>query len=214
MDLSWMRRGSLDRLILQRDRTEIVKDPSSDIKFNLFPGKPLHSLFEFQPIAERLYLDRERTRGQFPVPKVEEDIPIPTKYVYEHRTFHYGLNRTRSPSSSESSELSANSTTLMHAAAPGSIVFPFTEGKFSRSYNRFSRQEEDMLVEGVALYGEGQWSKIANHFFFKARSPVDLKDKWRNLKKRCSKSPIVRLGTMRKGSASKKPGPTPRRRSC
>jgi hypothetical protein len=38
------------------------------------------------------------------------------------------------------------------------------------------------LLQGVAKFGVGKWSKILRHYEFTAgRSAVDIKDKWRNL---------------------------------
>jgi hypothetical protein len=54
---------------------------------------------------------------------------------------------------------------------------------------KFSYEEEEALKNGVQKYGEGQWHKILaeNIEIFssqgKVRTSVDLKDKWRNLKR-------------------------------
>ena len=52
----------------------------------------------------------------------------------------------------------------------------------------WSQDEVDNLVSGVQLYGVGEWKQIANHFEFNKRTPVDLKDKWRNLQKIAEKN--------------------------
>mgnify|MGYP002403720675 CR=1 FL=1 len=50
---------------------------------------------------------------------------------------------------------------------------------------RWSEEEEQMLINGVKEYGEGKWAEILEHYGFSAmRTNIDLKDKWRNLKKR------------------------------
>eukprot|EP00286_Rhodomonas_abbreviata_P016612 CAMPEP_0181340260 /NCGR_PEP_ID=MMETSP1101-20121128/29742_1 /TAXON_ID=46948 /ORGANISM="Rhodomonas abbreviata, Strain Caron Lab Isolate" /LENGTH=562 /DNA_ID=CAMNT_0023451379 /DNA_START=31 /DNA_END=1719 /DNA_ORIENTATION=+ len=49
---------------------------------------------------------------------------------------------------------------------------------------RWTPEEVKNLVDGVASLGEGNWKMILeDRTFHKSRSAVDLKDKWRNLKK-------------------------------
>ena len=51
-----------------------------------------------------------------------------------------------------------------------------------RANSRFSGEEAENLVEGVAMYGLGAWALILKHYFQDSgRSSVDLKDKWRNM---------------------------------
>ena len=52
-----------------------------------------------------------------------------------------------------------------------------------RKRKRWTDQEVDFLLEGVRLFGVGNWKDIQNHFQFGDRSYVDLKDKYRNLLK-------------------------------
>eukprot|EP01068_Selenidium_serpulae_P008246 Selendium_serpulae@DN4932_c0_g1_i1.p3 len=54
-----------------------------------------------------------------------------------------------------------------------------------RTNTRFSLTESEWLKEGINRFGEGKWSKILKSYpFLKCRTTVDLKDKWRNIKKR------------------------------
>eukprot|EP00316_Scyphosphaera_apsteinii_P009683 CAMPEP_0119301972 /NCGR_PEP_ID=MMETSP1333-20130426/3662_1 /TAXON_ID=418940 /ORGANISM="Scyphosphaera apsteinii, Strain RCC1455" /LENGTH=246 /DNA_ID=CAMNT_0007304195 /DNA_START=158 /DNA_END=898 /DNA_ORIENTATION=- len=49
---------------------------------------------------------------------------------------------------------------------------------------RWSTDEEHNLRLGVQVWGEGNWLNIHKHYAFHAnRTPVDLKDKWRNMKR-------------------------------
>uniref|UniRef100_A0A7S2ZJS5 Myb-like domain-containing protein n=1 Tax=Rhodosorus marinus TaxID=101924 RepID=A0A7S2ZJS5_9RHOD len=51
-----------------------------------------------------------------------------------------------------------------------------------QSYTRFSQEEERYLAEGVSQFGVGSWKKILMSFpFHGKRTPVDLKDKYRNM---------------------------------
>ena len=44
--------------------------------------------------------------------------------------------------------------------------------------------EEDYLVKGVEKFGLSRWAKIRNTYrFMDCRTNVDLKDKWRNMRK-------------------------------
>lgn len=50
------------------------------------------------------------------------------------------------------------------------------------SYTRFTADEEAMLMEGVRVFGVGNWKKILNCYQFHwKRTAVDLKDKYRNM---------------------------------
>lgn len=50
------------------------------------------------------------------------------------------------------------------------------------SYTRFTNEEENMLMDGVRLFGVGNWKKILTSYKFHGkRTAVDLKDKYRNM---------------------------------
>jgi hypothetical protein len=53
----------------------------------------------------------------------------------------------------------------------------------STNYRFWTLEETQALVEGVARCGNGKWAVIKKLSFaaIENRSPVDLKDKWRNL---------------------------------
>ena len=55
-----------------------------------------------------------------------------------------------------------------------------------RKRKRWTDEEVDFLLEGVRLFGVGSWKDILNHFQFGDRTYVDLKDKFRNLRKHYS----------------------------
>uniref|UniRef100_UPI0037E7707E telomeric repeat binding factor a n=1 Tax=Semicossyphus pulcher TaxID=241346 RepID=UPI0037E7707E len=48
---------------------------------------------------------------------------------------------------------------------------------------KWSETETQMLREGVEKFGEGNWSKIKAYYSFKDRTNVQLKDRWRTMKK-------------------------------
>ncbi|KAJ8351132.1 hypothetical protein AAFF_G00148290 [Aldrovandia affinis] len=44
-------------------------------------------------------------------------------------------------------------------------------------------EESEWVRQGVTKYGEGNWAKIKNHFPFVGRTSVNIKDRWRTMKK-------------------------------
>ncbi|CAN6879608.1 unnamed protein product [Brassica oleracea] len=79
---------------------------------------------------------------------------------------------------------------------------PVTQSAMRRKHHRaWSLSEVKNLVEGVSKYGVGKWSVIKrlSYSSFPHRTPVDLKDKWRNLLKACfARAPLNKMGSMRK----------------
>ena len=47
----------------------------------------------------------------------------------------------------------------------------------------WTEEEVSRLIQGVRRYGEGEWAVIKSQMKFTARSNVNLKDKWRQIKK-------------------------------
>lgn len=52
-----------------------------------------------------------------------------------------------------------------------------------RKKKKWSQWEEDNLRTGIKLIGEGNWKSILRSYDFDERTEVDLKDKWRNMKR-------------------------------
>jgi len=48
---------------------------------------------------------------------------------------------------------------------------------------RWTEQESQLLIDGVGVHGEGSWAAIHKGFQFNGRSQIDLKDRWRTMKK-------------------------------
>ncbi|KAL7827932.1 hypothetical protein AOLI_G00310840 [Acnodon oligacanthus] len=47
----------------------------------------------------------------------------------------------------------------------------------------WTKEESDWVRQGVARYGEGRWERIKSSFPFKGRTAVNIKDRWRTMKK-------------------------------
>lgn len=47
----------------------------------------------------------------------------------------------------------------------------------------WTEAETQKLIEGVGKFGAGNWSKIRAYYSFNDRTNVNLKDRWRTLKK-------------------------------
>ncbi|KAB5542240.1 hypothetical protein PHYPO_G00089230 [Pangasianodon hypophthalmus] len=48
---------------------------------------------------------------------------------------------------------------------------------------KWTDEESDWVKQGVARYGEGRWERIRSAFPFKGRTAVNIKDRWRTMKK-------------------------------
>lgn len=91
----------------------------------------------------------------------------------EHSDDELSLSRAKSP---------RKFSPLRRASAPARKRLS-SPSRYKRK--RWSEEEEQMLINGVKEYGEGKWAEILEHYGFSAmRTNIDLKDKWRNLKKR------------------------------
>ncbi|KAI0242606.1 hypothetical protein LSAT2_012360 [Lamellibrachia satsuma] len=69
-----------------------------------------------------------------------------------------------------------------HSLAPDNVSVANTTTS-SRVRSRWLPSEEELLFRGVVNFGTGQWVLIKKKYDFLGRTNVDLKDKWRNMKK-------------------------------
>ena len=47
----------------------------------------------------------------------------------------------------------------------------------------WTMKEDELLIYGVSKFGVGRWSEIRNFLHISGRSSVDLKDRWRTMKR-------------------------------
>jgi len=62
---------------------------------------------------------------------------------------------------------------------------------------RWTPEEVEKLIEGVASRAEGKWAEILTLYDFGDRTAVDLKDKWRNIKERDPEGVAKRVKELR-----------------
>ncbi|KAF3432695.1 hypothetical protein FNV43_RR23797 [Rhamnella rubrinervis] len=90
-----------------------------------------------------------------------------------------------------SPEGKVNHTGRLHLPGPKrKAVTPLPNNEMAklakrRKVKRWSMLEEDTLRTGILKYGEGNWKLILDSYreIFQGRKQVDLKDKWRNMKR-------------------------------
>lgn len=99
----------------------------------------------------------------------EEDVPLVAAHLEEHA----------GPSTRSSAELNLQLASASVKSPSKRTVEPVFS---SRKRRFFSEQEISSLVEGYKRFGP-RWTLILDSYPFSGRSPVDLKDKIRNLKK-------------------------------
>lgn len=68
---------------------------------------------------------------------------------------------------------------------PKKIVSKGARGPIKKGGDRrrWTREEEERLLEGLRKHGPGNWKSILRDFDFGDRTNVNLKDKWRNMQK-------------------------------
>ncbi|XP_046729072.1 telomeric repeat binding factor a isoform X2 [Silurus meridionalis] len=68
-----------------------------------------------------------------------------------------------------------------------SVSSKTSKGKNSSDNNskkkKWTDEESEWLKQGVARYGEGRWERIRHAYPFKGRTAVNIKDRWRTMKK-------------------------------
>ncbi|KAM9366549.1 telomeric repeat binding factor a [Symphorus nematophorus] len=77
--------------------------------------------------------------------------------------------------SDEESYFSSRKTSSSHNAS--------TMSNSGQRKRMWTESETQKLKEGVKRFGEGNWSKIKAYYSFKDRTNVNLKDRWRTMKK-------------------------------
>ena len=66
-----------------------------------------------------------------------------------------------------------------------------TRYRHTKLRKKWTNEEVDHLVEGIRLFGVGNWKSILDHFPFEGRTGTNLKDKYRNLLKHYSAEQIL-----------------------
>ncbi|XP_035010978.1 telomeric repeat binding factor a isoform X1 [Hippoglossus stenolepis] len=120
-------------------------------------------------------------------PSVFPRHPLP----HTSSTPHKDSAHDKGPSHSKWKQLYSNAKESKETWSDEETHFPsrknrLQESSISNSGHRkrkWTENETAMLKEGVKKFGEGNWSKIKSKYSFDGRTNVNLKDRWRTLKK-------------------------------
>ncbi|KAL0694718.1 hypothetical protein Bca4012_061898 [Brassica carinata] len=170
-------------------------------------GEFRSSLWEVKATSEESNLNLSQTQLNNDVKRVSgvksvsEPEPVQKK-VTTHRQSYKDHAKPEvdqdfmEPEHMDSSGDSSDGSTYNHADRPT------MQSAMRRKHHRaWSLSEVKKLVEGVSKYGVGKWSVIKKLSFpsYSHRTPVDLKDKWRNLlRASLARTPLNKMGSPRK----------------
>ena len=90
------------------------------------------------------------------------------------------LRNTRDRVLEALSELSLCDASITRRKKPASSPI-LRASNTGRKRRRWTLEEDELLREGVAKWGLGQWSLIRTRMGILHRTPMDCKDRWRNL---------------------------------
>jgi len=121
-------------------------------------------------------------------------------YHMDNENLKIGKNQPKKKAESSNrsySEISSASFSISTSVSPplksNLSYVPQQKKKLSNARGRiiWTTEEEESLKRGVAVFGVGNWLAILNAYpFNERRNVVSLKDKWRNLVKKHSKSKL------------------------
>ncbi|TWW67397.1 Telomeric repeat-binding factor 2 TTAGGG repeat-binding factor 2 [Takifugu flavidus] len=108
-------------------------------------------------------------------PEIEHKFDAPTRIRYGSRRKHLFNNATESKETWEEDSF--------NIGKDGSESTNENSPMSGQRRRMWTEAETQKLIEGVRKFGVGNWSKIRAYYSFNDRTNVNLKDRWRTLKK-------------------------------
>lgn len=142
------------------------------------PHSAFHPSTQAIPVPARpVTIPAARFSGRYaPLPAIYSS-PLPESAPSSYGSASTGIYASSPPLRRA---LNANSVTAIKGVSGGGRTIKMSGRR--DSYTRFTAEEEAMLLDGVRVFGVGNWKKILNSYTFHwKRTAVDLKDKYRNI---------------------------------
>lgn len=156
------------------------------------PPRKKQKLYDHEQIVDFVQLPKPQTKAKGNKPRPFQPVavlnelhePPPSAALFPPITPSAGQEEQgRSPfrsRSSKTSKIEGESSTRRRRIKGRSASPATTKRTYNRGRTKWTEEETDQLVKGVAIYGVGRWKNILEHsefHFKKGRTSIDLKDR-------------------------------------